>query len=93
MKPNPTQAHYLAEVNAAQSSAKGATTTPILTEGGKWERNLGHQGWRAGQKNKKVVGRERQRRHKTRHTAPQTPTSEPLSSAAATDAVLMCQRA
>ena len=39
------------------------------------------------------VGRQRQRRHKARHAGHQTPTSEPLSSAAATGTVYQCIRA
>ena len=64
----------------------------ILTEGGNWEQSSGHhQGGRAGRKHK--VGRERQRQHKARHAGPQTPTSEPLGSAAAKDAVYLCKLA
>ena len=69
---HPTLAHSLAEVNAAQSSAKGATSTPNPQEGGNWEQSSRNDQERRAMKNKDKVGREQQRRHKATHAVPQT---------------------
>ena len=72
------QAHSLAKVNAAQSSAFHPNTkrrgpqSRILKESGNLTKSHAqHQGGWAGQKN--MVGRERQRRHKARHAGPRRP--------------------
>ena len=57
VKPNPTQAHSLAQVNAAQSSAKGATATPYPHRGRELGAELGAPQGRVGlAKNKTQSG-------------------------------------
>ena len=94
VKPNTVKTQH----HAAQSSAKGATTTPNphkgreVAKGASKAKGTTREG-KPGENKKHKVGRERQRRHKVRHAGPQTPTSEPLSSAAATGRFCTCANA